>query len=173
MQHHGQVHGLEHGALIGAAIAAEGRGDILLAQGLGGQGGAVAQGRAAAHDGVGAEHALVEVGDVHGAALAVAQAGGLAHEFLHHAHHVTALGDGVTVTPVGAAHHVVVGQQHAQPNGDRLLTVRSMHEAGNIAFFKFDHGPFLEQADGLHGAIGPHQEVLFVRHGNPLRDGYY
>src|SRR6185312_7894631 len=73
-QHHGHVHRLEHRALIGAAVAAEGDADIAVAAQLAGDGRAHRDGRPAADDGIRAQHALGHVGDVHGAALAVAQA---------------------------------------------------------------------------------------------------
>jgi hypothetical protein len=57
---------------------------------------------AGAHDAVGAEHAEVEVADVHRPALALAVAGGLAHQLGHHLGELAALGDEVPVARGGS-----------------------------------------------------------------------
>ena len=79
-----EVERLEERALVGAAVAGEGDATCVGALDLGRQADAADERRAAADDAVGAEHALVEVGDVHRAALAVADAGLLAVDLGHH-----------------------------------------------------------------------------------------
>ena len=64
---------------------------------------------------------LVEVGDVHRAALALAQAIRAAVDLLHHAAHVAALGDAVPVAAMGADDVVRIGQLLAHPDRDGLL----------------------------------------------------
>src|SRR4029077_5027916 len=64
--------------------------------------GPAGEGRPAADDAVGAEHALGQVGDVHRAALAVAAAGLAAVDLGHHLADVHALGDAVAVAAMGA-----------------------------------------------------------------------
>src|SRR5437588_821925 len=101
-QYHGHVPRLEGGALVGAAVAGERDRDGVAAEGLGGQRGANDQGWPAADDAIGAEHAMVEVGDVHRAALAAAQPSLLGEQFLHHQGRVAAFGDAVAVPAMGA-----------------------------------------------------------------------
>ena len=93
LQHDGHVHRLEGGALVGCAIAREAHRDRAGVQRLGGQCGADHQGRAAADNAVGAEHPLIEIGDVHRAALAAAEPVLARKELAHHPDNVAALGD--------------------------------------------------------------------------------
>src|ERR1700728_182924 len=96
--HAGQVHRLERGALVAAAVAEERNADPAGALDLGGKRGPADQRRAAADDAVGAEHALGQVGDVHRAALAVAASGPAAVDLGHHLADIDALGDAVPMT---------------------------------------------------------------------------
>ena len=108
-------------ALVGGAVAEEADGHPAGAERLGGERRAAGQRDAAADDAVGAEHPFVDVGDVHRAALALADAGRLAHQLGHHAGDVDALGDAVTVAAVGRGDEVVVGQVGADADRDGLL----------------------------------------------------
>jgi len=105
LQHHGEVHGFEHGALVAAAVATEGDGDRAIAAVAAGDGGAYRERLAAAHDAVGTDHALVEVRDVHGAALALAGPPLFAVNFFHHFNDIDAFRNAVAVATVrtGAA----------------------------------------------------------------------
>ena len=69
---------------------------------LGGQCRADDERRPAADDAVGAEHAAVEIGDVHRSALAAAQPALFGEQLLHHQDRVAALGDAVAVAAMGA-----------------------------------------------------------------------
>ena len=62
--------------------------------------GATNQRRTATDDSIGAHHPQIEVGDVHGTALAVAYAGAAAEQLRHHPVHVYALGNAMAVSPV-------------------------------------------------------------------------
>jgi hypothetical protein len=104
----GQVQRLQRGALVAAAVAEERDADAAVALELGGQRRPADQRRPAADDPVGAEHALGQVRDVHGAALAVAAAGLAAVDLGHHLADVHAPGDAVAVPAVGAGDGVPV-----------------------------------------------------------------
>ena len=117
---------------------------------LAGNGGAHRQRRAAADDGIGAQHALGEVSDVHRAALALAQAILAAVDLLHHPDHVTALGDAVAMTAMGAGDVVCIGERRAHTDRDRLLSGIEVRKAGNLTGRDLDVQPLLELADGLH-----------------------
>ena len=108
---------------------------------------------AAADDAVGAHHADRQVGHVHRAALAVADAGALAPDLGHHAVDVHALGDAVAVAAVSAGDAVVLAQVHADAGGRRFLAGVEVHEAGNVAAGKLGVQTLLELADRPHGAV--------------------
>ena len=93
----------------------------------------VAIGDPGADDAVGAQDAQLRPGDVHGAALALAVAGGLAVQLGHHAAHLAALGDDVAVAAVGAGDVVVVVEGGAHADRHRLLAQVQVHEAGQLA----------------------------------------
>src|SRR5205085_11875790 len=88
---------------------------------LGGQGRPADQRRAAADDAVGAEHALGQVGDVHGTALAVAAARLAAVDLGHHLADLHALGDAVAVAAVGAGDGVAAVEIAADADRRGLL----------------------------------------------------
>ena len=111
-------------------------------------------GGAGADDAVGAQHALVEIGDVHGAALALAQAVAAAVDLLHHADDVAALGDAMTVAAMRGDDVVVVGELLAHADGDRFLAGVEVREAGDIAGRDLHVQALLELANRLHLAIG-------------------
>ena len=98
------------GALVGGAVTEEGHGDVFPVLHLDGQAAAGGDGDATAHDGVSAQIALGEVGDVHRAAAALAVAGGLAHQLRQGPVQLCALGDAVAVPPVRGCDVVLVRQ---------------------------------------------------------------
>ena len=150
----GEVQAFEERALVGAAVAGERDGYLLRAAGLRGQPYAADQGRAAADDAVGAEHALIQVGYVHGAALAVAEALLFAVDLEHHSLDVAALGDGVAVAAVGARYVVVPIEVGHDAGGDGLLPGVEVDEARDLARGELRVQPLLELPDGLHGLVG-------------------
>src|SRR5207244_4047298 len=84
-------------------------------------------------DPVGAEHADTEIGDVHGAALALAVSGLPPVELGHHAVEVGALGDAVAVAAVRRDDPVAAVERRADADRDRLLTDIAMHDAVDLA----------------------------------------
>src|SRR5205823_553267 len=133
-QHHRHVHRLEGGALVRAAVTGERDRNGAAPQGLRGERRADDQRRAAADNAVGAEHAAVEIGDVHRAALATAQPALLGEEFLHHQNRVAALGDAVAVAAMGAGDVVLGTKMRADAHSRGLFPGIEMNKAGNVAF---------------------------------------
>ena len=165
-EHHGQVpdrgqiQAFVQGALFGRAVAEETDRDLIGLPGLGRQPGPARQRRPAAHDAVRPQHPLVHVGDVHGAALTLTDAGRLAVQLGHHALHVHTLGDAVAVAAVRGGHEVRVGQIRADADRHGLFPGVQMHEAGNLPLAELDLDAVLELPDGLHPFVHPQQGVL-------------
>jgi hypothetical protein len=132
---------------------------------LGRQRRAADQRRAAADDAVGTHHALGEVGDVHGAALAPAQALLAAEDLEHHAELVAALGDAVAVAAVRAGDVVAVVQVHAKPHPGRLLAGVEVDEARDVARRELLVDGVLELPDHPHAAVGLQQVLAAELHG--------
>src|SRR5690606_7872612 len=88
LQYARHAHRLEPGALIRAAVPAEGDADASVAADLARYRCSDGERRAAADDCIGAQHAFGHVRDVHRAAFALAQPVTLPIDFLHHANHV-------------------------------------------------------------------------------------
>ena len=105
--------------------------DAAGAERLGGQRRAGGKRQSAADDPVRAEHALVDIGDVHRAALALADAGGLAHQLRDHAVDIDTLGDAMTVAAVRAGDVVAIGEVTADADRDRFLAGVEVDESGN------------------------------------------
>ncbi len=165
---HGQIPGRGHvgrlveGSPVGGAVAEEGHGDSVGLLHLLGQRRAGGHGEAAAHDAVGAQHAHAEVGDVHGAALALAAAGALSEQLGHHVLQVGALGDGMAVPPVGALDIVGLSQVRHDARGSGFLADVQVDEPGDFSVKeKFLHGE-LEIADLHHGFIEKLQRFFIV-----------
>ena len=114
-----------------------------------------------AYHSVCAEHTLVNVGDVHGAALALVGAGGLAQQFGHHLLEVNTLGDAVVVAAVRAENVVVVAEVGADARGHRLLAYGRVHTA-QLARVRLASGLLLESAYRDHGPVHP-QERIFIQ----------
>ena len=114
---------------------------------------AAAQRRAHGHRDGGAEDARLaqdadaEVGQVHRAALALADAGLLAQQLGHGRPDVAALGDGMPVGAVVAGHPVVVAQGHAGAHGHRFLADVRVGRADDFAALHQVDNRFLEMPD--------------------------
>ena len=157
------VHGLVESAAVGGTVTEEHHGNpVVLQDHLAGQGSAGGQVVAAAHDAVGAQHTHREVGNVHGAAAALAQAGLLAEDLSHHAVHIRALGHTVAVAAVSGLDHIVLPQSGAHTSGDGLLTDVQVHEAGNLTIQEVVLHALLKLADGAHGLIKVLRQFLGV-----------
>ena len=153
LQHHRQIHGLEAGALVDRAIAREGHRYFAVVANLGGQRRTDRDGRAAGHNAVGAENALVDIRHMHGAALASAQPLGGAEQLLHHADHVGALGDTVAVATVGGNNGVGVIEMLAHADRVGFLARVQVCKAGDLAVHDLRVDAFLELADGFHHPV--------------------
>ena len=83
-------------------------------------------------DAVGAQHADREVGDVHRAALAAAEAAGLAEQLVHHPFEAGALGQRVAVTAVRRGQPVRGGQVRADAGRHRFLSGRQVQRPAHL-----------------------------------------
>src|SRR5204862_1725233 len=115
-----------------------------------------------------AEHADAEIGDVHGAALALAVACLPPVELGHHALEVGTLGDAVAVAPMRRDDLVAVVERRADADRYRLLADVAVNDAVNLAGVVVGRGPLLEAADGEH--LAQHFPLLVGRkvHGQTL-----
>ena len=155
----GQVHRLEGGTLIAGAVPRKRDGDRQLAfriwpVDLVGDRRTHRDRRARADNAVGAQHALVDVGDVHGAALAVAQAFLASPDLLHHPFDIAALGEAMAVAAMGRDDLVSVGQMLANAHRDGFLPAIKVGETGDLAALDLFMKTFLEFADQLHLPVG-------------------
>ncbi len=79
-------------------------------------GGSIGNRQAGTDNGKRAKYAMGDVGEVHGAAFAMAEAPGTAHDFCHRAIHWRPHGQNDSVTAIGARHRVARSQDAATPN---------------------------------------------------------
>ena len=122
---------------------------------LDGQAAASGDGDAAAHDGVGAQVALGEVRDVHGAAAALAVAGGLAHQLRQRPVQLRPLSDAVAVAPVGGGDVVLIRQLGADGGGDGLFAGVQVDGAAQFVFREQCPRRLLKIPDLVHLVIDP------------------
>ena len=148
------VHRFEGRALVARPVAREGDRDAPFPVELVGQRRANRDRRACADDAVGTQHALVDIGDMHGAALALAQAFGAAPDFLHHPLHIAALGKAVPVAAVGGDDLVFGIEMFAHAHGHRFLAAIEVGEPGDLAGGDHIVQAFLERPDRGHPSIG-------------------
>ena len=116
--------------------------------------------RSGSDDAVGAEHAERGVADVHRATLALAIAGGLAHQFGHHLVEVTAFGHQMTVSAVSRRDVVVVVQCSAHASSDGFLSHIEMKKTGKPVGLGQSPGRLLEQTNAHHAPV---EVELFLR----------
>ena len=153
LPHRRQVERFVEDALVGRAVAEEGHGHPVRALEPGGKPGAGGERHGRADDAVGAHDVELHVGDVHGAAEALAVAGLAPHQLRHHAVDAGALGDAVAVAAVVGGDDVVVAQGRADAGGDRLLALVAVGRALDDAFLEEVGGLVLEGADAAHGDV--------------------
>ena len=101
----------------------------------------------------------MDVGDVHGAAFSVADAGRFAHELGDHTGDIDALGDAVPVAAVGAGEVVLIGEMGADTNRHGFFTGIEMHEAGDQSVGEVLAGGILEGADFHHLGVGVEKSI--------------
>ncbi len=105
----------------------------------------------AADDGVAAQEALLDVEEVHRAALALGAAGRLAEQFGHGGVCTDAPGERVAVIAVCRDHIIGVAQRADRAYGDRFLSAVLMKEAADLVPLLIHHlRPLLEAADQHH-----------------------
>ena len=153
LPHRRQVERFVEDALVGRAVAEEGDRHTVRPLQLGGEAGAGGERHGRAHDAVRAHDVELHVGDVHGAAEALAIAGLAAHQLRHHAVDARTLGDAVAVAAVVGGDDVVVAQRRADAGGDRLLALVAVGRALDDAFLEEVGGLVLEGADAAHGDV--------------------
>ena len=153
-QDHREVHGFETGALVYRAVAAERYRDVVAPADLRGQRRADRNRRPPGNDAVGAENALLDVGDVHAAALALAQALRRPPQLLHHVDDVSALGDAMAVAAMRADDRVSVAEVLADADCVGLLARVQVREARNLSVHDLGERAVLEDADRAHLAVG-------------------
>ena len=138
------------GALVHRAVAEEHERDALLLLVLDGEADARRHDELAADDGLAAEQVVLVAPHVHRAALALADAGGLAEQFGHHGLRLHALEDGVAVLAVGAE-DVVFGLERGEgADAVGLLADVEVEEAADLAEGIFLGGLLLEAAQQHH-----------------------
>ena len=121
LPHRGEVERLVEGADVGGAVAEERDRDLRRTAELRRPGGAVGHRQVGADDRVGPEHPVVGAGQVHGAALGLADAGGLLHQLGQAALRRGTACDRVVVAAVGREHVVVRPQRGARADRHRLV----------------------------------------------------
>ena len=138
------------GALVVGAVAEEADHHLAVLLHLGGESSTHGDRNTAGDDAVRAEVTGTHVGNMHGAATALAVARGLAEKLGEHAVDLRALGNAVAVATMGGGDLVIGLQGHADAHGARFLTDREMHravdQAAGIGVFR----TFLEAADEMH-----------------------
>ena len=117
----GEIEGLVNEALVDRPVTEERHRDLPAAADLRAERRAAADRKTRANDAVAAEHAKLDIGDVHRAAEAAAVAARLAHQLRHHAPDIAALRDHVSVAAVMADDVVARQQGRCRADCDRLL----------------------------------------------------
>ena len=148
--------------LAGCAVAEEYDAHLVGPAHLGAQTDARGHRNVRADDAVCAEHALVDVRYVHGAALAAVGARGLAQQLGQHLVDVDALGDAVVMAAVSPEDEVIVAQVGADARGHRLLSDGRMHPS-QLARVGLAAGLLFESADGDHRPVHPQQRIAIQR----------
>src|SRR6188474_2559098 len=168
LQDDGHIHGFEHRPLVRAAVAAKRHTDPPVPAIPAGDGCTHGNWRSAADDRVRAEHPTRRIGDVHRAALAVAEPVPAPVDLEHHAGHVAALGDAVTVSAMRAHHVVAIVEMCADADGNRLLPGIEVGKSGNLTRRDLDVQALLELTDGLHPPVGVDQWLGIRPRGHPF-----
>ena len=107
----------------------------------------------AAHDAVSPEVAEGDVVEVHAAALAAADPGGLAAELGQERTRVGAAGERVAVVAVGGDEVVVGAQEAHRPDPHRFLSDVEVEEAADLPLDVELGAALLEAADEEHGPV--------------------
>ena len=149
----GEVEGLVEGAPVGGAVAEEGDRDLLLPPVFDGERRAGADVDRRPHDPVGPQHPVGHVGDVHGAALAVAVAVDAPVELGEHALRVAAPGQQVAVAAVAGDDVVVVVRTAMTPAAMASSPLYRCRKPGHPSLEERLVGVLLERPDADHAAV--------------------
>jgi len=114
---------------VGGAVAEEADSNVLVALVLRAQRRAAGDRQMRADNRVGAHHAVLGGGEVHGAALAAHQAVVALHQLAQHLLHRDAARQRVGVAAIGAKRMIALLHRDAEAGRDRLLTKRQMARA--------------------------------------------
>ena len=125
----GEIERLVECADVGGAVAEEADRDILFAEILRAPGRAAGDRQMRADDGVGAEHVVLDRGQMHRAALAAHEPDVAQHQLAEHAFHRGAARQGVSVSAIGAEGFVALAHGDAKSRRDGLLPERKMARA--------------------------------------------
>ncbi len=166
----GEVHGLVEHPLVGRPIAEEGQGHLIGAAHFGREGRARRYHRRGTHDAVGPQRPHAGVGDMHGAALALAEAGALAEDLGHHPLEIGPLGQHVAVPAMGGGHVVAPPEGEAGPHRAGFLANGEVeYLRGNAPLGELPCQRLLEGADEHHPPQHLHLQ-LFLLGGQRLLD---
>ncbi len=140
-------------AFVGSPISEEGNRHPVCSQSLGGQRHSCRDGDIGPNDGDGRNHPHINITDVHGATFGLATTGAFGKQLGHNRPRRDALGDGVTVGPMGTQRVVVGTQMGTDTGSNRLLPNVEVQRRGNAPLHKKIVAPLLEAANGEHGAV--------------------
>ena len=130
LPHRGEIERLVEGADIGGAVAEEAGRDVLGALVLRAPGGAAGDRQMRADDGIGAHDAVLDRGQMHGAALAAHQPVVALHQFAQHLLDGDAAGQSMGMTAIGAERQIARLHGAGKAGRHRLLAEREM--AGSL-----------------------------------------
>ena len=125
--------------------------------------------QSAADDRVAAHEAQVLIEQMHRAAAAVRDAGGLAEQLGHHDPRIGALGEAMPVLAIGRDDVVLVVERVDRADGDGLLAGVEMAEAGDFAAAVHLGGLLFEAPDQRHAPIEVEQLALVKSQQRVLR----
>ena len=155
LPHRREVQRLVEGADIGGAVAEEADRHVAVALVLRAQGGAAGDRQMRADDGVGAHHAVLGRGEVHGAALAAHQAVVALHQLAQHLLDRHAARERVGVAAIGAEREVAGLHRGGKAGRHRLLAEREVARALDQVLQEQIEGALLALADlDLHAVHG-------------------
>ena len=140
-------------AFVGSAVAEESHRDPIQTHVLGGQRGAGSDRDAGSHNGVGAQHAQVRLGNMHRAALALVITGGFAEKLCHRLIEAPALGNHVPVTAVSAGDLIVHRQVGANASRHSFLADVRVQKTGDLTPGKQLDDSLLKFPDAYHQFI--------------------
>jgi hypothetical protein len=148
-----QVERFVEAALVAGAVAEEAEGDLVRAAHPGGKPRAGGERHAGAHDPRLAHDTHRVDGEVHRAALALADAGPLPHELRHQRRKRGTLADRVAMRAMCAEDEIVAAQCHAGPGDRGLLSDAEVRRARDEPGAHLLHHGLLEQADLQHALV--------------------